>query len=368
MSQSQSDTSQTNPEDHKLDLFEKMLPLTVAICMAIGIILSISIPGLNVALDTIKIGDTNILIAICLFLMMYPALLNLQASELKKVVKHPKAIGVTLISNWIIAPFLHAALARVFLADYPELIVAVILLGSSPCTAMVLVWGSLAGANQEQNFINTSLNTITIIFLYAPVVKLLTGMQNIALDWLQLVTSVAIFIGLPLIAGVITRKTLIPAKGQEWFEKKYRPIIGKIAIGALLFTLIVLFSMNGQTMVNNPKELVLVSIPLLLLYPIIVAINVGVTKVLKFKYREAATTILIGSSSHFEIAIATAVGLYGVASQAALGTTMGLFWEVPIMLSLTYFLKFLRKKKFFYQGAAVFSDAPEKQPPRDAIL
>ncbi len=341
-----SDTN-TEPKEKKLDLFEKMLPLTVAICMAIGILLSVFVPGLNTTLETMKIGDTNVLIAICLFLMMYPALLNLQVSELKKVVKHPLPIGVTLLSNWLIAPFLHAWFAQLFLSEYPQLIVAVILLGSSPCTAMVLVWGSLAGANQEQNFINTSLNTITIIFLYAPIVKWLTGMQNIQLDWLSLVLSVLIFIGLPLIVGVITRKTLIPAKGIDWFEKTYRPMVGKIAIGALLFTLIVLFSMNGQTMINHPLELLLVSIPLLLMYPLIVMINILITKILNFKYREAATAIIIGSSSHFEIAIATAIGLYGVASQAALGTTMGLFWEVPIMLSLTYFLRYLRDKQFF---------------------
>jgi ACR3 family arsenite transporter len=315
--------------------------------MIIGICLSVFVPGLNTTIETIKIGDTNILIAICLFLMMYPALMNLKAEELKNVVKHPKAIGITLISNWLIAPFLHATLANLLLAGNDQLIVAVILLGSSPCTAMVLVWGSLAGANQEQNFINTSLNTITIVFLYAPVVKLLTGMQNINLDWATLLISVAIFIGLPLIVGVFSRKMLIQKKGLEWFEQKYRPIVGKIALIALLFTLIVLFSMNGQNMIEHPEELLLVSIPLLLLYPIVVMINIIFTKLAKLKYREASTTILIGSSSHFEIAIATAVSLYGVGSQAALGTTMGLFWEVPIMLSLVYFLKYLRKKNFF---------------------
>jgi ACR3 family arsenite transporter len=341
--------SAKSEEPRKLDLFEKLLPLWVALCMAIGIILSNVFPTLPAAIESLNIGGTNILIAICLFLMMYPALLNLQASELKKVVKHPKAIGITLISNWLIAPFLHAFLAKVLLTD-PQLIVAVILLGSSPCTAMVLVWGNLAGANQEQNFINTSLNTITIVFLYAPVVKFLTGVQNINLDWLTLVGSVAIFIGLPLIVGVITRKTLIAKKGNEWFEHKYRPIVGKIALVALLFTLIVLFSMNGLNMITHVPELVAVSIPLLILYPVIVVINLGMTKVLKFKYREASTAIIIGSSSHFEIAIATAVGLFGVSSVAALGTTMGLFWEVPIMLSLVYFLKYLRGKKFFYQG------------------
>lgn len=362
-----SSTSNEQPKGHKLDIFEKFLPLWVVICMAIGIILSISIPGLNTTIESMKIGDTNILIAICLFLMMYPALLNLQASELRKVVKHPKAISITLISNWLVAPLLHAWLARVFLPNNPQLIVAVILLGASPCTAMVLVWGSLADANQEQNFINTSLNTITIIFLYAPVVKWLTGMQNIELDWGALILSVAVFIGLPLVVGVITRKYLVDKKGSDWFEHKYRPIVGKVAIIALLFTLIVLFSMNGQTMVDHPFELLLVSVPLLILYPVIVTFNLITTKLTKLKYREASTTILIGSSSHFEIAIATAVALYGVSSQAALGTTMGLFWEVPIMLSLVYFLKFLRKKKFFGDIPQT-SPNIEREPPADAIL
>ena len=191
------------------------------------------------------------------------------------------------------------------------------------------------------------MNTITIIFLYAPVVGLLTGMQNIHLNWIDLLISVAVFIGLPLVLGVLSRKILVQRKGLEWFEKVYHPFVGKIAFIALLITLIVLFSLNGSTLINNPYELLLVSAPLLILYPVMVGINLAVTKLLKFRYREAATAILIGSSSHFEIAIATAIGLFGVGSLAALGTTMGLFWEVPIMLSLVYFLKYLRKKNFF---------------------
>jgi ACR3 family arsenite transporter len=315
--------------------------------MAIGIILSLTIPQMGQTIEGMSIGNISIPIGICLFFMMYPALLNLQVSELKKVVKNPKPILVTLVSNWLIAPILHAILANLLLKGRDQLIVAVILLGSSPCTAMVLVWGYLAGANQEQNFINTSLNTITIIFLYAPVVALLTGMQNIHLNWIDLAISVVIFIGIPLILGVVSRKILIEKRGMEWFEKSYRPFVGKLALVALLITLIVLFSLNGKTLINNPYELLLVSLPLLILYPVIVAINLMITKLLKFHYPEAATAIIIGSSSHFEIAIATAVGLFGVGSLAALGTTMGLFWEVPIMLSLVYFLKKLREKNFF---------------------
>jgi ACR3 family arsenite transporter len=334
-------------EEKKLDFIEKYLPIWVALCMAIGIILSLTIPQVGQAIEGMSIGNVSIPIGICLFFMMYPALLNLQVSNLKKVVIHPKPILVTLVSNWLIAPILHAILANLLLAGHDQLIVAVILLGSSPCTAMVLVWGYLAGANQEQNFINTSLNTITIIFLYAPVVALLTGMQNIHLNWIDLVISVVVFIGVPLILGVLSRKILIGKKGMEWFDNRYRPIVGKLALVALLITLIVLFSLNGATLIKNPYELLLVSLPLLILYPVIVAINLTITKLLKFHYPEAATAILIGSSSHFEIAIATAIGLFGVGSMAALGTTMGLFWEVPIMLSLVYFLKKLRDKKFF---------------------
>jgi arsenite transporter len=334
-------------EEKKLGFLEKYLAVWVVLCMGLGILLSLKVPQIGEAIEGLSIGNISIPIGICLFFMMYPALLNLQVSELKKVVIHPKPIIVTLIANWIIAPLLHAFLANLMLAGHDQLIVAVILLGSSPCTAMVLVWGYLARANQEQNFINTSLNTITIIFLYAPVVGLLTGMQNIDLNWLDLVISVLVFIGFPLILGTLSRKVLVRNKGLEWFENSYRPFVGKLAFVALLVTLVVLFSLNGATIIKNPYELLRVSLPLLILYPVIVGINLAITKLLKFKYPEAATTILIGSSSHFEIAIATAIGLFGVGSMAALGTTMGLFWEVPIMLSLVYFLRKLKAKNFF---------------------
>ncbi len=283
-------------EKKGLDFVEKYLAIWVALCMAIGIILSLTIPQMGQTIEKMSIGNVSIPIGICLFFMMYPALLNLQVSELKKIVKNPKPILVTLVSNWLIAPILHAILANLLLKGHDQLIVAVILLGSSPCTAMVLVWGYLAGANQEQNFINTSLNTITIIFLYAPVVAILTGMQNIHLNWMDLLISVVIFIGIPLILGVVSRKILIEKKGMEWFEKRYRHFVGKLALVALLITLIVLFSLNGAALIKNPYELLLVSLPLLILYPVIVVINLTITKLLKFHYPEAATAILIGSS------------------------------------------------------------------------
>ncbi|MBN1814026.1 MAG: ACR3 family arsenite efflux transporter [Anaerolineae bacterium] len=327
--------------------FEKYLALWVALCMVIGVVLSQTVPGISKAIDSWQVRGISIPIGICLFLMMYPALLNLQLSELKKLRDNPRPIIMTLFSNWIVAPLVAAGLAYLFLQGNEQLIVAVILLGSSPCTAMVLVWGKLAEGNQEQNVINTSLNTITIMVLYVPIVSLLTGIQNIPVDRGLLAISAFVFIGLPLILGIMSKRVLIKTKGETWFESVYRPVVGKVAIGALLMTLIVLFSLNGQVLIDHFDQLLLVSVPLLLGFVIVVGFNLLITRIFGLSYREAIITVIIGSSSHFEIAIATAVAMYGVGSYAALGTTMGLFWEVPIMLSLVYLGKVLAKRGFW---------------------
>jgi ACR3 family arsenite transporter len=332
-------------EGRTISFFEKFLTLWVALCIFIGIIISQIIPGISDAINELQIGGISVPIGICLFLMMYPAMLNLQASELKKLGKNPKPIILTLVSNWIIAPFIGLLMARIFLPGQDDLILAIILLSSSPCTAMVLVWGWMAKGNQEQNVINTSLNTITIIFLYVPMVTLLTGIQNIPLDWLLLLISLFFFIGLPLLIGIISKRLLIRFKGDDWFNKTYRPIVGKISIVALLTTLVILFSMNGRVLIDNPENLVLISIPLLVGFVIVVGYNILITKLFKMKYKEAIITVIIGSSSHFEIAIATALAMNN--SIAALGTTMGLFWEVPIMLSIVYLGRYLKRRGFW---------------------
>lgn len=334
-------------EEKTLSVFEKYLALWVAVCMAVGLILSQTMPGLSIALNNWQVRGVSIPIGICLFLMMYPALLNIQIDELKKLMRNPKPIFLTIFSNWVVAPIVTLLLAKYFLPGYDQLIISLILLGSSPCTAMVLVWGSLAEGNQEQNVINTSLNTVTIIFLYAPIVSLLTGIQNIPIDRGLLVLSVAVFIGAPMILGYLSKRYLIGARGLDWFNGTYKPLIGKVSIIALLTTLIVLFSLNGDVLLTNPDLMVLISTPLLLGFVIVVGFNLLVTKLFGLAYREAIISVIIGSSSHFEIAIATAIGLYGIGSQAALGTTMGLFWEVPIMLGLVYLGKFLNARKFW---------------------
>jgi ACR3 family arsenite transporter len=327
--------------------FEKYLFVWVALCMGVGLLLSQTVPGIGETIDSWQVKGISIPIGICLFLMMYPALLNLQISEIKKLRKSPKPIMLTLFANWIIAPIVAAVLANIFLKGYEQLMVAIILLGSSPCTAMVLVWGKLADGNQEQNVITTSINTITIMFLYVPVVSLLTGIQNIQIDRWALLLSALIFIGAPLVVGIISKNLLIKNKGEAWFHDTYRPAVGKVAIGALLMTLVILFSLNGQVLLSNFNLLGLVSIPLLLGFVIVVGINLLLSRFFGLRYNEGIITVLIGSSSHFEIAIAAAVSMYGVGSLAALGTTMGLFWEVPIMLGLVQLGKYLHKKNFW---------------------
>jgi ACR3 family arsenite transporter len=334
-------------DGRKLGIFEKYLAAWVVLCILLGLSLAQYFPVLSITINKMQIAGISIPIGICLFLMMYPALLNLQLEELRKLFHNPKPIILTLISNWVWAPLVTAFLAYYFLAGQNQLIVSLILLGSSPCTAMVLVWGILAEGNQEQNVINTSLNTITIMFLYAPMVSILTGIQNIPIDRIALLISVFVFIGIPLVLGNFSKKYITSRKGENWFRDIYRPAVGKIAILALLTTLVVLFSLNGNVLIQHPEEMILVSIPLLLGFIIVVGLNLLVTRFADLRYKEAIISVIIGSSSHFEIAIATAISLYGLGSQAALGTTMGLFWEVPIMLSLVYISKKLNHKRFW---------------------
>jgi ACR3 family arsenite transporter len=327
--------------------FEKYLAVWVALCMLAGIALSQLVPGVADAIDGWQVRGISIPIGICLFLMMYPALLNLQVSELKKLRRDPKPIVLSLFSNWVVAPLVTLGLANLFLRDHPQLMVAAILLGSSPCTAMVLVWGKLADGNQEQNVINTSLNTLTIMVLYVPLVSLLTGIQGIPIDRGLLALSAVVFIGLPLILGIVSKRVLTRVKGEVWFNQVYRHAVEKVAIAALLTTLGVLFSLSGDVLLGNFQSLLLMSAPLLLGFAVVVGYNLLITRAVGLAYREAITTVLIGSSSHFEIAIATAVAMYGVGSMAALGTTMGLFWEVPIMLGLVALGKRLGARGFW---------------------
>ncbi len=235
--------------------------------------------------------------------------------------------------------------ANVFLAGNPQYIAGVILLGLSPCTAMVMWWMLLAKGNMAQGLINTAVNAMLMLILYAPLAALYLGVSSIPVPWDLIALSVVAFIALPVAAGAVSRKLIIGRKGEEWFKNVYTAAIGKVSIVALLLTLIVLFSFAGQTILNDPLLVAYIALPNLLHYATMIAWTYPLGYFLGWKYETAIDTTLIGSSSHFEVAIAVAVTLYGIGSGAALATVIGPLFEVPLMLSLVWLG--LRTRKYF---------------------
>ncbi|MBC7130037.1 ACR3 family arsenite efflux transporter [Candidatus Bathyarchaeota archaeon] len=338
----------TAKREASLGLFEKYLTLWIAICIVVGLLVGRFFPEFGRFMDSLKVGQLSIPIGILLFLMMYPTVLGIRFSDIKKAAKRPKPLLVTIIANWVIAPPLMTALANLLLAD-PMYRAGVILLGLSPCTAMVMWWMYLAKGDMAQGLINTAINALLMIFLYAPLAAIYLGVSSIPVPWDLIAMSVIIFIALPVAAGAISRRVIIQRKGEEWFCNVYQPFIGKISIVALLTTLIILFSFQGEIIINNPLLVAYLALPNLLHYAIMISWTYLLGYFSGWPYESAIVTTLIGSSSHFEVAIAVATTLYGINSGAALATVIGPLMEVPLMLSIVklglYTRKYFPRKK-----------------------
>jgi len=235
-----------------LGLWEKYLTLWIAICIVVGLLVGRFIPAFGQFMDSLKFAQLSIPIGILLFFMMYPTVVGIQFSDIKKAVKAPKPLIVTIIANWVIAPPLMAFLANTFFPGNPQFVAGLILLGLSPCTAMVMWWMFLARGDMAQGLINTAFNALLMLALYAPLAALYLGVSGIPVPWDLIAISVLAFIALPVGAGALSRRVIIKRKGVEWFKDKYNPVVGKISIVALLLTLIVLFSFAGQTILTNP--------------------------------------------------------------------------------------------------------------------
>jgi len=317
-----------------LGLWEKYLTLWIAICIVVGLLVGRFIPEFGQFMDSLKFAHLSIPIGILLFFMMYPTVVGIKFSDVKKAAQNPKPLLVTIIANWVIAPALMTLLANTFLAGHPDYIAGVILLGLSPCTAMVMWWMFLAKGDMAQGLINTAINALLMLILYAPLAGLYLGISSIPVPWDLIAVSVLIFIALPVGAGAISRRVIIQKKGEEWFKDRYNPAVGKISIVALLLTLIVLFSFTGQTILNNPLLVGYIAVPNLIHYAVMITWTYLLGYFLGWRYETAIDTTLIGSSSHFEVAIAVATTLYGISSGAALATVIGPLFEVPLMLSL----------------------------------
>lgn len=377
-----------------LNVFEKYLTVWILLCIVIGIIFGKVIPGVAKYLDglAIYIGDAPVVsipIAICLFFMMYPIMVKIDFGEVLKAGKSIKPVGLTLFANWAIKPFTMYAISIFFLgflfknfidseaidliklppgADWAvgtihgagtvvinngmklleiplwrSFLAGNILLGIAPCTAMVLVWGSLAKGNDGHTLVMVAINSLTMLFLYGPLGGFLLGVGRLPVPWQALLLSISIYVALPLVAGYLSRKWIIKAKGDKWFKENFLHLLTPVSIIALLFTLILLFSFKGEIILTKPLTILWIAIPLFIQTNLIFFLTYGSAKLLKLNYEDAAPSALIGASNHFEVAIATAIMVFGISSGAALATVVGVLIEVPVMLMLVSVCKRTRR-------------------------
>jgi len=334
MKENGTSVTKASTKEGSLGVFEKYLTVWIALCIITGLLVGRFFPQFGQLMDSLKFRSLSIPIGILLFFMMYPTVVGIRFSDIRKAAARPKPLLVTILANWMIAPPLMTLYANVILAGNPQYIAGVILLGLSPCTAMVMWWMFLAKGDMAQGLINTAINALLMLALYAPLAALYLGVSSIPVPWDLIAISVLVFIALPVTSGAISRRLLIRSKGEGWFNDVYRAAVGKISIIALLTTLIVLFSFEGEMILNDPLLVAYLAAPNLLHYATMIAWTYPLGYFAGWTYETAIDTTLIGSSSHFEVAIAVATTLYGIGSGAALATVIGPLMEVPLMLSL----------------------------------
>jgi len=342
----------------RLSFFERYLTVWVALCIVVGIFLGRVFPGIAVTLDAISVYQVSIPIAVCLFFMMYPIMVKIDFGQAKKAVQTLKPVVLTLVVNWLIKPFTMVAFAQFFLgwlfrpllagteiirgaeaALADSYIAGVILLGIAPCTAMVLMWGYLSFSNQGHTLVMVAINSLAMLFLYAPLGQWLLAANNLTAPLATIVLSVLIYVGLPLLAGAMSRTWILRHKGKAWFDGVFLKYLNPVSVTALLTTLVLLFAFKGDLIVRNPLHILLIAVPLFIQTTFIFLITYVAAQKLRLSYEDAAPAALIGASNHFEVAIATAVTLFGLNSGAALATVVGVLIEVPVMLLLVEFCK-----------------------------
>lgn len=328
----------------QIGFFEKYLSIWVALCIAAGIGIGyIAGDGVQV-FSRMEIYNVNIPVAILVWLMIYPMMLQVDFSSIKNVGKRPKGLILTVVVNWLIKPFSMAFFAWIFFSKLysafisPELageyIAGAIILGAAPCTAMVFVWSYLTDGDPNYTLVQVSVNDLIILVAFVPIVGLLLGITDITIPYDTLVASVLVFVVVPLLAGYITHKFLIRRKGEDWFKNTFLPKFKPVSIIALLLTLILLFAFQGNTIVENPLIILLVAIPLIIQTYFIFFIAWFGGRKLKLPHSICSPAAMIGASNFFELAVAVAIALFGLQSPAALVTVVGVLVEVPVMLSL----------------------------------
>ena len=334
-----------------IGFFEHYLSIWVALCIITGIVLGGFLPQQFEALADLEYGSVNFVVAVLIWFMVYPMMVSVDFSSLKRVHERPKGLIITLVVNWLIKPFTMAALGVLFFhylfvnlidpANANQYIAGLILLGAAPCTAMVFVWSQLTRGDANYTLVQVALNDVVMIFAFAPIVALLLSVTDIEVPWSTLFLSVGLYVLTPLIAGVLTRLKLSASASSKAeaglavarFNTKVKPL----AVIGLLATVVLLFGFQGQVILNQPLLILLITIPLLIQSYGIFAIAYGAAKFWRVPFNVAAPCALIGTSNFFELAVAVAIGLFGLNSGAALVTVVGVLVEVPVMLSLVAF-------------------------------
>ncbi len=324
--------------------FERYLTVWVILCMIAGVLVGKFLPGIPAFLGQFEYAEVSIPIAILIWLMIYPMMLKVDFQSIKNVGKNPKGLFVTWIINWLIKPFTMFGIAWLFFyvifkAIIPaelakDYLAGAILLGAAPCTAMVFVWSHLTKGNAAYTVVQVATNDLIILVAFTPIVAFLLGVSGVEIPWDTLILSVVLFVVIPLAGGVITRNYITNKRGFEYFEKSFIPKFGNITIIGLLLTLVIIFSFQGDVILNNPLHIVLIAIPLIIQTFLIFFIAYLASKTLKLPHNVAAPAGMIGASNFFELAVAVAIALFGTQSPVALATIVGVLVEVPVMLIL----------------------------------
>ncbi len=327
-----------------IGFFEKYLTIWVALGILAGISLGYLLGDSIDVISSLEFARVNIPVAVLIWLMIYPMMLQIDFTSIKQVGKKPRGVVWTVIINWAIKPFTMAFFAWIFFSKIysawidpalaGEYIAGAIILGAAPCTAMVFVWSYLTDGDPNYTLVQVSVNDLIILVAFIPIVGLLLGITNITIPYDTLIASVIIFVVVPLVAGVITQRILIKRRGNEWFKKEFLPKLKPVSIIALLVTLVLLFAFQGQNILNNPLIILLAAVPLVIQTYFIFFLAWFGGKKLKLPHQICAPAAMIGASNFFELAVAVAIALFGLHSPAALVTVVGVLVEVPVMLSL----------------------------------
>lgn len=331
-------------EKSAISVFQKYLTVWVILCMVIGVLIGKFLPQIPDFLNRFEYAKVSIPMAILIWLMIYPMMMKVDFQSIKNVGKNPKGLFVTWITNWLIKPFTMYGIASLFFFVIfkafitpdlaTEYLAGAVLLGAAPCTAMVFVWSSLTKGDPAYTVVQVATNDLIILVAFIPIVKFLLGVSNVSVPWDTLILSVILFVVIPLAGGMLTRYFVTKKKGKEYFENTFVKKFDGITTIGLLLTLIMIFSFQGNVILENPLHIVLIAVPLILQTFLIFSIAYGACKLLKLPHKIAAPAGMIGASNFFELAVAVAVALFGTTSPAALATTVGVLTEVPVMLFL----------------------------------